>query len=100
MNSIYSLFSYTQLIEVPTRLTTDSATIIDHIATTSVRNIVKSGVLEIALNDHVMVYCVRKFNGAVKNDYKKIKTRTMKNFIEQAFLKMLLGQLGASSNSN
>ena len=33
-----------------------------------------------------MVYCIRKFNGAVDKDHKVIKTRKMKNFNEDAFL--------------
>ena len=33
-----------------------------------------------------MVYCIRKFNGAVEKGHKKIKTRKMKNFNEEAFL--------------
>ena len=33
-----------------------------------------------------MVYCIRKFDGAVKKDHKQIKTRNMKNFEEQDFL--------------
>ena len=33
-----------------------------------------------------MVYCIRKFNGAVEKGHKMIKTRKMKNFNEEAFL--------------
>ena len=33
-----------------------------------------------------MVYCIRKFDGAVKEDHKQIKTQNMKNFEEQDFL--------------
>ena len=33
-----------------------------------------------------MVYCIRKFNGAVEKGHKVIKTRRMKNFNEEAFL--------------
>ena len=66
ISSLYELFSFKQLIEEPTRVTLDTATIIDDIATTSPRNIIKSGVLEVSLSDHYMVYCIRKFNGAVE----------------------------------
>ena len=33
-----------------------------------------------------MVYCVRKFNGAVEKGHKVIKIRKMKKFNEEAFL--------------
>ena len=33
-----------------------------------------------------MVYCIRKFNGAVEKDHTKIKTRNMKHFSENQFL--------------
>ena len=33
-----------------------------------------------------MVYCFRKFNGAVEKGHKMIKTRKMENFNEEAFL--------------
>ena len=33
-----------------------------------------------------MVYCVRKFNGAVEKGHKVIKARKMKNFNKEAFL--------------
>ena len=86
MLDLYESFSFKQLVEEPTRVTLTTSSIIDHIATTCARNIVKSGVHEVAMSDHYMVYCIRKFNGAVEKDHKMIKTRKMKNFNEDAFL--------------
>ena len=86
MLDLYELFSFTQLIEEPTRVTLTTSSIIDHVATTCARNIVKSGVQEVSLSDHYMVYCIRKFNGAVEKGHKMIKTRKMKNFNKEAFL--------------
>ena len=76
----YSIF--VQLIEEPTRVTLDTATIIDHIATPCPRNIVNSGVYQMALSDHYLVYCIRKFNGEVTKDHKVIKTRKRNKFEE------------------
>ena len=39
MASIYATFGLTQLIKVPTRVTLDTPTLIDHIATTRPENI-------------------------------------------------------------
>ena len=86
LRSIYDLFSFTQLVEEPTRVTLETATLIDHIATTCPNNILESGVLKISMSDHYMVYCIRKLNGSFKKDHKTIKTRNMKNFSERAFL--------------
>ena len=33
-----------------------------------------------------LVYCIRKFNGAVEKGHKRIKTRSMKHFKEDEFL--------------
>ena len=86
MLDLYGLFSFKQLIEEPTRVTLTTSSIIDHVATTCARNIVKSGVHEVSLSDHYMVYCIRKFNGAVEKGHKMIKTRKMKNFNKEVFL--------------
>ena len=43
MCNLYDLFSLKELIEEPTRVTLNSSTIIDHVATTCARNITKSG---------------------------------------------------------
>ena len=84
--NLYELFSFTQLIEEPTRVTLSSATFIDHIATTCPRNIVEAGVRKISLSDHYMEYCIRKQNGSITKDHKMIKTRKMNKFIEGEFL--------------
>ena len=83
---IYELFNCQQLIEEPTLVTLNTAAIIDHIATTCSKNIVNSGVYKMALSDHYLVYCIRKFNGAVIKDHKVIKTRKMNKFDEGHFL--------------
>ena len=67
---LYELFSFKQLIEEPTRVTLTTSSIIDHLATTCARNIVRSGVQEISMSDHFMVYCIRKFNRAVEKTIK------------------------------
>ena len=86
VTSLYELFSFNQLIKEPTRVTLDTSSIIDHIATTCARNTITSGVHDVSMSDRYMVYCIRKFNGAVEKGHKMIKTRKMKNFNEQAFL--------------
>ena len=83
---LYGLFGLTQLIREPTKVTLDTSTTTDHIATTAPRNIPASAVHKVTMSDHNMLYCVRKFNGNLKKDHKNIRTRIMKNFSEEAFL--------------
>ena len=86
MANVYGSFNLVQLVEEPTRVTLGTATIIDHIATTSTRNIIKEEVHVVSLSDHYMVYCIRKFNGAIEKDHSKIETRSMKHLSEKEFL--------------
>ena len=78
--SLYELFSLKQLIEEPTRATLTTSSIIDPIATISSRNIIESGVHKVSTSDHYMVFCVRRFKGALKKDHKVVTTRSMKIF--------------------
>ena len=82
---LYGLFGFKQLICEPTRVTLTTSSIIDHIATTNARNIMGSGANKVSLSDHYLVYCIRKFNGAVEKGHKMIKTRKMKNFSEESY---------------
>ena len=51
---IYDLLGLTQIIREPTRVTLNSSTLIDHIATNKPENVVASGVFSITLSNH---YC-------------------------------------------
>ena len=85
LRELYDLFDMKQIIKEPTRVTLDSSTLIDHIATTSCNNITESGVLNIGLSDHYLVYCVRKLRGGVKHQHKYFTSRQLKNFNQEAF---------------
>ena len=54
--------------------------IIDQVTTIYARNILKSGVHEVSISDHHMVYCICKCNGAVEKGHKMIKIWKMTNF--------------------
>ena len=83
---LYDLFGMTQMIQEPTRVTLDGSTMIDHIATSDCNNIVESGVLNISLSDHYLVYCVRKLRGDAKHQHKYETFRQRKNFSKETFL--------------
>ena len=74
------------MIKSPSRETLTTTTLIDHIATKNESNIVNSGVHETSLNDHYLIYCVRKSRGASKKQHKHISTGQMKNFDQTRFV--------------
>ena len=49
-----------QLIRKPTRTTKHAKTLIDHILTNYPEKIIQSGVIEMGLSDHELIYCSRK----------------------------------------
>ena len=74
-----------QLIKKPSRETVHSPTSIDHIAVSNI----DSGVLKITLSDYYLFSAVRKFQGGMKRQHEFIRTRQIKNFMEDAFLSEL-----------
>ena len=60
LREVYDLFDMKQIIKEPTRVTLDSSTLIDHIATTNCNNITESGVLKESLL--TMILCGAKFD--------------------------------------
>ena len=88
-NELCSLFSLKQLIKEPTRITSSSSTLIDHILTNSTQKISQSGVIDTTLSDHQMVYCTRKALRMKTHAHKKIKCRSFKDFTVDIYLDAL-----------
>ena len=86
LTCLYGLFSFNQLVRESTRVTANSFSIIDHVATNCTNNIIKSGVHRISLSEHFIVYCVRKLNGTIGKSHKLIKARKMNRFNKLACL--------------
>ena len=57
----------------PARVSLTTSSIIDHIATTCARNISSSRGQKVSMSDHYMVFCVRKFDGALQKTAKLVK---------------------------
>ena len=62
LKALFWTLYFKQLINEPTRITKDSDTLINLIATNNPQYISDSGVISTSLSDHEMVYCVRKLN--------------------------------------
>ena len=84
-------FSYSlkQLISTPTRTTENTATLIDHILTNSPHKIIKSGVVEVNLSDHELIYCTRKTTKLKSNKHNELNIRSMKNYTGEGFVELL-----------
>ena len=73
---IYQSFRFEQIIREPTQVTTETSTLLDHVAVTNINKILESGVYRVALSVHYLVYAVRKFGGGLNKQHKVIKTKT------------------------
>ena len=64
-------FGLHQIVNVPTRVTVQSATLIDHIYSNNYANILTTVIPNIGLSDHFAVFVGRKTNGScgVKNTH-------------------------------
>ena len=103
---MYKVYCLKQHINEPIREALHTSALIDHVAISDPRNIVDSGILKIALSDHVilycysafrkyMVYCIWKLSGALTlRQHKKITTYQMKDFDEFSSLLASLISIG------
>ena len=84
-----SYYSLTQLIKCPTRITCNTATLLDHICTNTPEKITQSGIFDIAISDHLMIYCTRKILKNKYDNHKYVKQRNFKNYNIDEFVKNL-----------
>ena len=73
----------------PTRTAEHTKTLIDHILTNSSEKVIQSGVIEMGLPDHELVYCSRKTSLWKLNEHYKISFRSMKNYSDEIFMDKL-----------
>ena len=85
----YFSFSLEQIISQPTRVTSKTATLIDHVLTKSSQKVSQWGVIELGMSDHNLVYCARKTALLKPNKYNDISVRPMKNYGKENFLELL-----------
>ena len=55
-------FGLKQLIKVATRVTCSISTIVDHILASLHERAIQSGVIDIGLSNHQLIYCTRKIS--------------------------------------
>ena len=82
---ITETYQYIQLIDQPTRITSSTRTLIDHIFTNKPNIIMNHGILHVGISDHSLIYATHKHN-TLKADPKIIESRQFKNFDSDAFI--------------
>ena len=76
----YQRYSFEQIIKHATRTTCSSSTLIDLIFKNSREKISQSGVIDIDISDHQLIYLTRKLHRFKSNTHKQVKIRCLKNY--------------------
>ena len=85
LKDIFSTFGLEQLITEPTRVTTNSSTLIDLCVTNTATKIVNSGVLHLGISDHSLIYMTYKTKHE-RSGKRIIEIRSMKKFRKEQYL--------------
>ena len=74
-----------QLIKCPTRVTCNSSSILDHVLDSFPDRVSQSGVINIGISDHQLIYCTRK-NARIKSYcHKQTTFRSIKNYSPEIY---------------
>ena len=82
-------FSLKEVIQEPTRVTSTTSSLLDHILTNSDWKISQKGVIDVGLSDHQLIYCTRKIVRTKTNMHKQIRVRSLKNYTSELLIKEL-----------
>ena len=86
INRIYGKHNLSQLNDEPTRTTSDTSTIIDHIITNKPTCVSESGVIHCGISDHDVTFAIRRARlPKIRNQPKIIRVRKYKKFDSEAF---------------
>ena len=84
-----TFFSLHQLIKAPTRITCNSAAIIDHILASYPERVTQQGIIDVGLSDHQLVFCTRKIYWIKRGTHRQIKFRSFKHYSADLFKETL-----------
>ena len=77
------MFNLCQMIKQPTRVTECTSSVIDHILCNNPEKNCQSGVLNMGISDHFIVYCTRKLSKSSFNKHNNVKSYSKDVFIEK-----------------
>ena len=78
-------FSLKEIIQEPTRVTSTTFSLLDHILTNAGWKISQKGVIDVGLSDHQLIYCTRKILRTKFNMHNQIRVRSLKNYTPEFF---------------
>jgi len=81
--------SLKEIIQEPTRVTSSTSSLLDHILTNSGWKISQKGVIDVGLSDHQLIYCTRKILRAKTNMHNQIRVRSLKNYTKDILVEEL-----------
>ena len=84
-----SLHGIEQLLTLPTRITKNSSSLLDHVLTNSADRISQFGIVNVGLSDHQLIYCTTKITRTRLNAHKYVKMRSLKYYSEDLYVKKL-----------
>ena len=77
------------MLTLPTRITNNSSSLLDHILTNSADRISQFGIVNVGLSDHQLIYCTRKITRTRLNTHKYVKMRCFKYYSEDSYVEKL-----------
>ena len=83
------MFGLKQLIEVPTRVTCSSSTIIDHMLGSFPNRVSQQSVIDVGLSDHRIIYRTKKISTIKRGTHKQIRCRSLKNYSADIYEEVL-----------
>jgi hypothetical protein len=88
-DSVLKIFNLCQMIKQPTRVTEFTSSVIDHILCNNPEKNCQSGVLNMGISDHFIVYCTRKLPKSSFNKHNNVKVRSVKSYNKDVFIEKL-----------
>ena len=93
VNSYYefwTFFSLLQSIKVPTRITCNSAAIIDQILASWPERVTQQDIIDVGLTDNKLIFCTRKISKIKRGTHKHIKFRLFRHYSADPFKETLV----------
>ena len=84
-HELRTFFGLKQLIKVPTRTTTSSSTIIDHILASYPERVTQRGVIDTSLSHHQLIYGTIKISRMKRDSHKQIQFCSFKHYTVNLF---------------
>ena len=86
LDNCTKLYGFSQLINSPTRVTSNTSSIIDLIFVSDPELYCEAGVCQTSISDHFFVYAVKSFNFSKRKKSTSVEFRSFKNFDQEKFL--------------